>query len=356
VVAVALAAVLAMVVAIVVTDEDGVPAPDDPGVLVLPVIPIGGDTADGLQANESARALVEQATAYGASGIRMTADMRWLCKTEECDLSPLEPVVGWARDLGLDVYLQVNSTPQWMDDRGRWYAPEEEDAERWADLFAQLVHRFGTDVAGYEVWNEPNYVNFWQQGPDPEAYADLLKAVWSAVEDVDPDVTLIGGVLSNNDLGYMSALSAALEERGGDADNRFFYDQLGVHPYAGALAEGFDPRLPAGTVEDRTEFGVKDMTYLGLERLRAQVAEDEGIEREVVVGEFGYDTTPGAWYHVPEPQRAEYLAVALEQATAWDWLVAFTPYSYAAGPEDGFAIRGTPSEAALQEAATRLAG
>src|SRR3712207_9487030 len=86
-----------------------------------------------------------------------------------------------------------------------------------------------------------------------------------------------------------------------------------------------------------------DMTYLGLERLRQEVAEDEGIERDVVVGEFGYDTTPGAWYHVPEPRRAEYLAAALEQATEWNWLVAFTPYSYAAGPEDGFSIRGTPS-------------
>jgi hypothetical protein len=127
-----------------------------------------------------------------------------------------------------------------------------------------------------------------------------------------------------------------------------------VHPYTGDLGEGFDPRLPAGTVEDPTEFGTKDMTYLGVERLREQVAEDEGIERDVVVGEFGYDTTPGAWYHVPEPQRAEYLSLALEQAQEWDWLVSFTPYSYAAGSEDGFAIRGTASEAALRSTAARL--
>jgi Cellulase (glycosyl hydrolase family 5) len=319
-------------------------------VMVLQLGPVGAEGPGGeIQDEDSVVAEVDRAAAYGAAGVRVTAAISWLCPTPRCTTEPLEPLVERARERGLKVYLHVNSTPEWIDDRGIWYGPEGEGAEEWAALFAQLVARFGTDVAGYEVWNEPNTVEAWEQGPDPEAYADLLKAVWTAAKSVNPDVQVIGGVLSNNDLGYMHQLSEALAARGGNAENRFFYDQLGVHPYAGNASEGYDPRLPAGERDVGTDFGVKDMTFRGLERLRAQVHEDEGIWRDVVIGEFGYDTTPGNWYHVEEPERAQYLTDALQQAAAWSWVEGFTVYV-----GEGFAIDGTPSEAALEGATAGL--
>ncbi|RBY96242.1 hypothetical protein DQ237_10290 [Blastococcus sp. TF02-8] len=319
--------------------------------LVLPVIPVGGQLTGGRQTLDSALATVEGAAAAGATGVQMTADVHWLCAEDPCDTAPLEPVVTRAGELGLSVYLHVVGTPEWMDDRGRWYAPEGEDAERWAGLFAQFVDAFGTRVAGYEVWNEPNNEEFWRQGPDPGSYADLLKASWLSARDRDPDARLVGGVLSNNDLGYMSALSAALAERGGNADNRFFYDDLGVHPYTGDESRGFAPNLPAGSADVRVPTGVKDMTFLGVERLREQVAEDEGLWRDVVIGEFGYDTTPGAWYSVPEPQRAGYMAEALRRASSWTWVRSFTPYTYNPAVGEGFGIDGTPTDAALRDVA-----
>ena len=323
-------------------------------VLVLPVSPVGADLSDGEQTPESADAAVVEAVEAGAGGIRMTADLSWLCDRDGCDTDPLAPVVERAGELGLRVYLHVNSTPEWMDPRGTWFAPEGADARRWAELFGELVERFGTDVAGYEVWNEPNNVEFWEQGPDPDAYADLLKAVWTEAKDVDPDVQIIGGVLSNNDLGYMRALSTALAERGGNQENRFFYDQLGVHPYAGDEDEGFDPDRPAGSADVTVDFGTKDMTFLGLDRLRAQVAEDEGIWRDVIVGEFGYSIEPGTWYYVPEPQRGRHLATALRLAADREWIRAFTFYGYHDRSVSDFAIDDTPSEDALRRQTEQL--
>ncbi|MGY1615372.1 hypothetical protein ACI797_01380 [Geodermatophilus sp. SYSU D00691] len=334
-------------------DETVAPPPETGrNVVVQWVNPVGGQLpGGGTQTVESARAEVGAAADYGAIGVRVTADLSWLCQSPDrpCRTEPLDPLVDRARELGLEVYLHVNSTPTWIDDRGTWYGPEGEGAEEWAALFAQLVARWGTQVAGYEVWNEPNIREAWRQGPDPGAYADLLKAVWTAVQDVEPDAQLIGGVLSNNDLGYMHALSEALAERGGNAENGFYYDQLGVHPYAGAEGVGYDPKVVAGQHDVETDFGVKDMTFLGVERLRDQVYEDEGIRRDVVIGEFGYDTTPGAWYHVAEPERSEYLSEALHIAASWDWVEAFTVYT-----GDGFAVEGTPSETALRQTTASL--
>jgi hypothetical protein len=312
--------------------------------VVVPLSPVGGVQADGSrQTRENAVAEVTRAAEEGAAGVRVTADISWLCGADrQCSTAPLDPLVERADELGLRIYLHVNSTPYWMDGRGTWFAPVGPDAEVWAGLFAQFVERFGTRVAGYEVWNEPNLADFWRQGPDPRQYAALLAEVWTAADAVDPDAQIIGGVLSNNDLGYMHELSAALADLGGNADNRFFYDQLGVHPYAGGDGEGYDPREEAGSRDVGTPYGTKDMTFLGLERLRAQVHADEGIWRHVVVGEFGYDTTPGNWYFVPEPQRGAYLAAALDRAAAWPWLDGFTVYT-----GEGFAVAGTPSAVAL---------
>ncbi|MGY2127000.1 GH39 family glycosyl hydrolase [Blastococcus sp. SYSU DS0617] len=331
------------------------PVPVSEETLVVPVIPIGGDEPGGRQTLEGALADVDAAAAIGAGGIALTADVRWLCGRTTCSTAPLDPVVARAGERGLRVHLQVNSSPGWMAERGRWYAPTGPDADRWAALFAQFVARYGTDVATYEVWNEPNIDDFWAQGPDAGEYADLLRAVWQATQEVNPDVTLVGGVLSNNDLGYMSELSRALAERGGDAENGYYYDVLGVHPYAGERGEGYDPRLPAGSMEGRSSGGgAKDMTFLGVERLREQVAEDEGIERDVYLGEFGYTTTEGEWYHVPEPRRSEWMAAALRQAADWEWVVGFAPYRYDDADDDGFAILGTPTEQALVDTAGTL--
>jgi hypothetical protein len=351
VLAVAVGAVVAVVAATSGSDDELAPVPprDGANVMVLPVSPVGGQVASGVQTRESAVAEVDSAADFGATGIRVTADLSWLCPTRRCATGPLEPLVQRAGELGLRVYLHVNSTPSWIDERGTWYGPTGDGADEWAGLFAQLVARFGTEIEGYEVWNEPNVVEAWEQGPDPGEYADLLKAVWTAVQQVDPDVQLIGGVLSNNDLGYMHALSQALAERGGNAENGFYYDQLGVHPYAGEQGAGYDPRVVSGQHDVETQFGAKDMTFLGLDRLRAQVHEDEGIWRDVVIGEFGYDTTPGNWYYVAEPERAEYLSEALRQAASWSWVRAFTVYA-----GEGFAVEGTPSEAALRRTTATL--
>ena len=97
-------------------------------VMVLPVRPVGGQTPDGVQTRASAQAEVQSAADFGAAGVRVTADLSWLCGPDRrCDTAPLAPVVQRARQLGLQVYLQVNSTPSWMDRRGTWYAPVGED-------------------------------------------------------------------------------------------------------------------------------------------------------------------------------------------------------------------------------------
>jgi len=62
-------------------------------VMVLPLSPVGGQTETGaLQTQASAEADVQEAADFGATGVRVTADLSWLCPTRRCTTAPLEPL------------------------------------------------------------------------------------------------------------------------------------------------------------------------------------------------------------------------------------------------------------------------
>ncbi len=310
--------------------------------------PVGSTVAGKRVTAASAAAAIDKAKSDGAVGIRVTVDMAWMCPSTTCSFDPVAPLVSKANASGMTVFFHVNSMPPWLDSRGRWYGPTGATGRQWATLFAQLTDRFGTSVDGYEVWNEPNIDAFWNQGENAAQYADLLKSVWTEVKATRPDVQIIGGALSNNDLGWMRQLTEALAAIGGNAGNRYYYDVIGVHPYTGSAGVGYDPTLAAGSRTVDLARGQKDMTLRGVERLRDQVARQEGISRRVFIGEFGYSTKPGDWYHVAEPQRAQYFEKALSVVAQWPWLEGFTVYSYSGQSSDGYSVLGTASENALR--------
>ncbi|UKI29511.1 MAG: hypothetical protein L6W00_15645 [Lentisphaeria bacterium] len=53
--------------------------------------------------------------------------------------------------------------------------PVSRHPEEFLAFFRQCVERYGRKVRYIEVFNEPNLLRFWQEPPNPEAYAELLK-------------------------------------------------------------------------------------------------------------------------------------------------------------------------------------
>jgi hypothetical protein len=89
-------------------------------------------------------------------------------------------------------------------------------------------------VHHWEIWNEPNIVQFWQPRPDPARYAALLVAASAAIRAADPAATIITGGLApaadREDGQYVSPrsfLGRLYDEGARDA-----FDAVGMHPYA----------------------------------------------------------------------------------------------------------------------------
>jgi hypothetical protein len=109
--------------------------------------------------------------------------------------------------------------------------------------FAQLLaRRYGPDggfwranpqlpqtpIRSWEVWNEPNLPQFWATGPDPVAYAVMLKTVYTAIKAVDPGSRVISAGINSSSQGIGLVPFIRGMYRAGAKGS---FDALGLHPY-----------------------------------------------------------------------------------------------------------------------------
>src|ERR1019366_4960484 len=133
---------------------------------------------------------------------------------------------------------QLVGLPTWARSAGEpsasaepWRAPSTaSELAGWGDFVGRVARHFGTSVAYYEIWNEENISDFWQQGPNPTEYARLLEASFVAVKAADAKALVMYGGLSRNDAGFLEQTYWALNQlfpATAVVDHHFF-DVLGV--------------------------------------------------------------------------------------------------------------------------------
>lgn len=84
----------------------------------------------------------------------------------------IDPVIDAARSRGISVLGVLTSTPQWA---GSWAISNQQtrpaDADQWASFASKVAKRYAGKIFAYEIWNEPNGVEYFAPGPDPVAMA-----------------------------------------------------------------------------------------------------------------------------------------------------------------------------------------
>jgi len=119
-------------------------------------------------------------------------------------------------------------------------------------------------VEDFEIWNEPDYVNFWPPKPDAHAFAALVKAAAPAIHGGNPNARVVVGGVHNLLSSALGFVGLYLKD-GAAAD----VDVIGFHPYPGgqallkqlpearlgqykqlrAVVDKHDPSLPAWNTE-----------------------------------------------------------------------------------------------------------
>jgi hypothetical protein len=151
------------------------------------------------------------------------------------------------------------------------YPPSDQAA--WLRYVTAVVSRYSQDdVHAWEVWNEPDFENFW--GGSAAEYASLLAVTYQAIKALDPGATVVLGGLGFRD-------------RPGGVAEAFLSRIL------------FDPDHPATSSFDVASFhhyGSLDVAQRRVATLREVLAQAGVPGRPIWITETGHASNPSLTY------------------------------------------------------------
>lgn len=261
------------------------------------------------------------------------------------DWSQIEPLPGeyfWeypdsvaraCQHYGLNLVVRLDQPPEWAVSSGDDGLPIDVDA--YASFVARVAYRYQRRVEAYVIWNEPNLAQEWGgRPPDPEGYAELLRAAYGAVKSSDPQALVVSAGLAPTNRMDETAMDDRVFLQGlYEAGAREFFDVLGAHPYGFAYA----PDDPHDAHEG--------LNFARLEDLREIMVVNGDGQKPVWATEVGWTTEAvredQAWLQVTEEEQAAYLIGAFDKAEEeWPWLERIAVWNLSAGLEADDEKRG----------------
>lgn len=236
------------------------------------------------------------------------------------DWSHADMVVAQARQQGLTIIARLDIVPDWARPAGSStrYLDEDHYAD-YAAYAAAFAARYRGRVDHLIVWNEPNTAFEWGgRLPDPAAYAALLRAVYPAIKQANPDAIVLAAGLAPtlappgdpqgyDDLLYLQALY--------DAGAAPYFDALAAHAYGGKAP--FDQRPDPARVNFRR-----------VELLRRVMERNGDGAKRIYVTEAGWNDHP-RWINAVRPaERITYTLEACRWSESQDWLAVLAFWQF----------------------------
>jgi len=148
------------------------------------------------------------------------------------------PIVSYSSSWSGQVVGDQNSPPARLDYYAAYAAALARRYGRGGSFWREHPELPQLPVTRYELWNEPNAVQFWHpQDRAPELYADLYMAARSALRRVDPGARAIVGGLALVNSGVMSQNDFVERMYRHRRELRGNVDAVGFHPYSPTVAD-----------------------------------------------------------------------------------------------------------------------
>jgi polysaccharide biosynthesis protein PslG len=246
------------------------------------------------------------------------------------------------KNSGMKSIVTLDRTPQWArpsDCTDDIFCPPQYTSD-FATFSAVAVKRYqGYKVAAWEIWNEPNIVNFWRTKPDAVAYTQLLAATYTAIKKQVPSaVVLVGGLAGDATDGsgpFIDPRTFIAQMYASGAKN--YFDGIAYHPYTSL-------RLPNNVAPHNGWPKMVDTTP----SIRSLMADNKDQGKGIWITEFG-NPTSGKGVEVSDPaaiqlpQGADHISLeaqkqiaemAIADITKYPWVKDFDWYTYADGNGD----------------------
>jgi hypothetical protein len=257
------------------------------------------------------------------------------------DIQPTPDTLYWetpdavlraAEYYGQEVVARIDRPPDWARAEG---GPAPWDLDSYANFARSVALRYHENLGGVILWNEPNLALEWDgRPPDPAGYTALLKAGYSAVKSVAPELPVLAaglaftagdGTAAYNDLAFLEHMYAA----GAGA----YFDILAAHPYGFGQPPGQPPAADT-------------LNFRRIELHRGVMAANGDGSKPIWITEMGWRTSaPPAdrWQVVTPAQQRTYTLAALNWVRRYPWLQRLAFWELNRGDDlYGYALWGGP--------------
>lgn len=261
------------------------------------------------------------------------------------DWSYIDYTVKQAEVRGLKVNMMLTTTPDWVHptlansvqdkEARRWTAPRgATELQHYSNFVKDVTLRYKGRIGHYEIWNEQNHTPFWRSGPNPAQYAALLRTAYFDIKEADPNAKVMFGGLALNNIGYVEAYYKAVKANYPNAaENGYFFDIMGVHPYVHPNRANLSPdrytKDVVGPLDDENYdfIGTVDGNFLGFKKIKATMDAQGDTGKTMFFSEFGYEVKDGV---ITDARRAFYLKRAYELAMETPYVDGMAWYAFRA--------------------------
>ena len=151
------------------------------------------------------------------------------------DWSGVDRVALTAQQFGIQSLGTITYTPKWARNSSCINDSHCEPANPtvFGKFAAAVAQRYSGRINTWEIWNEPNYAQFWLPTPNIQNYAAILHYSYVDIKQANPAALVLSGGLaasgndSNGDLSPLTFM-ADLYKVGA---NKYF-DAVALHPYS----------------------------------------------------------------------------------------------------------------------------
>jgi polysaccharide biosynthesis protein PslG len=227
-------------------------------------------------------------------------------------VAKLDSLMSQASACGAKVMFMLAATPPWdssapittgFPQSGTY--PARDGEFRW---MVAWILRAWPGLQSIEVWNEPNYFQYWSG--TPADYAGMVNEAVAAKREVGSSTLILAGALAIGDpsYNYLNQLYAA---------GMSGQDGISVHPYSMYCSS-------ACRLTDPTP--AKAPFRAGITRIHRLMAA-HGDRGGVWLTEFGFASCPAVPTCVSEAQQARWLAKSLQIAACYRYVKGLTPFT-----------------------------
>ncbi len=135
----------------------------------------------------------------------------------------------------INILAILNYSADWAKSCPEWNCPPKEN-KLFVNYAVRVIAHYKNKIKYWEVWNEPDSRTYWSNQDGLKSYCALLKDVYIAAKQIDPDCKILNGGLANG----LASVNKIYDNGG-----KGYFDILNIHIFESPLNAGSIKRVTA---------------------------------------------------------------------------------------------------------------